>query len=86
MASEMNLMDLLFDKEDPSLHLTFDKDDLYPKSDLVDIDTKPTFGISVSVHFDLIKNILACVPDLRKYHIWASLGLLVEIQIKWDFL
>ncbi|KAJ1522295.1 hypothetical protein ONE63_002594 [Megalurothrips usitatus] len=49
MASDMNLMDLLFDKEDPSLHLPFDKDDLYPKNDLVDIDTKPSFGISSEV-------------------------------------
>lgn len=49
IASEMNLMDLLFDKEDPSLPITFDKDDLYPKNELIDIDTKPSFGISSEV-------------------------------------
>ncbi|KAE8748534.1 hypothetical protein FOCC_FOCC004710 [Frankliniella occidentalis] len=49
MTSDMNLMDLLFDKEDPTLHLTFDKDDLYPKDELVDIDSKPSFGISSEV-------------------------------------
>ncbi|XP_034253902.1 cyclic AMP-responsive element-binding protein 3-like protein 1 [Thrips palmi] len=49
ITSEMNLMDLLFDKEDPSLPITFDKDDLYPKNELIDIDTKPSFGISSEV-------------------------------------
>lgn len=53
LTSEMNLMDLLFDKEDPSLNLAFDKDDLNLKNELVDIDTKPSFGISVSQSFDL---------------------------------
>ncbi|KAK3910913.1 Cyclic AMP-responsive element-binding protein 3-like protein 4 [Frankliniella fusca] len=49
ITSDMNLMDLLFDKEDPTLHLTFDKDDLYPKDELVDIESKPSFGISSEV-------------------------------------
>ena len=53
LTSEMNLMDLFFDKEDPSLNLSFDKDDLNLKNELIDIDTKPSFGISVSWSFDL---------------------------------
>lgn len=67
MTSEMNLMDLLFDKEDPSLHLAFDKDDLYPKNDLVDIDTKPTFDIAVSLN-DLISIAMTCVLKRVTYH------------------